>query len=293
MRDDPVVLPRWAVDRLLRNHRRALRAEGLATDHCETLMTLLLNAIDDRDPGATALARRWGVSRKTVYQWKTKYAHEIEVLLQRLEANKGNTQGYTEVTQIADSEPGTQVEVTKRLHQGNTPPPLGSASPPDGFPPVPPSFTPKAPSQKDSLTGIQKGFPKTITDSGGYPSPESVVLDDELLAYCRSRAPDIDPHDFLETFINQCHAKGYRYKNHRRAFQNWIKNEQRKRSQIAERGIGRPRGGGDPRSLAATRRDAYDEPAGNYQRIRDAAHAAVDPQRGGPVANADERRAGS
>ena len=225
-------------------------------------MTLLLNAIDDRDPGATALARRWGVSRKTVYQWKAKYAHEIEVLLQRLEANKGNTQGYTEVTQIADSGSKTQDEVTKRLHQGNTPPPAS----PDGFPPDPPAFTPRDPSQKDSLTGIQKGF----------PTPESVVLDEALLAYCAEKAPAIDPAEFLETFVNQCHAKGYRYKNYRRAFQNWIREEQRRRPAATGSQPGR------------SRRQAYEDPAGNYERLRDAARAALDPGSGDEVARSGD-----
>ena len=61
-----------------------------------------------------------------------------------------------------------------------------------------------------------------------YPNPSDVDLDEALLAYCNEKAPSIDAEAFLEHFRLQVEAKGYQFKNHRAAFQNWIRQEERR-----------------------------------------------------------------
>ncbi len=59
-----------------------------------------------------------------------------------------------------------------------------------------------------------------------FSKPSDVQLDEALTAYCNEKAPSINAEAFLEHFRLQVEAKGYQFKNHRAAFQNWIRQEE-------------------------------------------------------------------
>lgn len=67
---------------------------------------------------------------------------------------------------------------------------------------------------------------------------ENWLPSETTLAWFKKQGFSFSPESMTEEFINGCHAKGLKYANHDRAFQNWAKNKQERIGVNSDTGIG-------------------------------------------------------